>query len=457
MKSQWKCRSDRFPGRRLKSFNRVLYHVGSWGAWLLGACFPVVPAQTVDSFSVQYTYDIKGRLLREVNGDGSAIRYLYDRADNLTESEVVVTMASSRTLTADYYNGSQGSYFTVQGSGFSAFSWVRLSINQVPVSPLIQCNASGAFEVVLFFERSDFGYYTVEAMAVPDPASGIRAPEAALAAWPSLTIFLTPGSAQRTRGSQSTLMTIPTGMAAAPVTAYLPLVLSSFQTPTPTNGLVFHLQADKGVSADGSGRVTQWGDQSGSGFHMIPIGTGSWTPPTLVASATANGLPAVRFASAAYTMMKTMSAVSLMQGAKDFTVFVVVKPGASQPTYADILDYTHASCQNIVLQQNGSATNQFGLPVKTLDSSRFQVLTQAFDFTSKLASSALDGTNRTATTTCATGYTYSEPVTLTVGGNLVWTSRRFNGDIAEIRIYNRLLTVTEMQSVEAALKSRYGL
>ena len=53
--------------------------------------------------------------------------------------------------------------------------------------------------------------------------------------------------------------------------------------------------------------------------------------------------------------------------------------------------------------------------------------------------------------------TYLEPSRLSVGGNLNFSLRVFNGDIAEIIVYNQALTLTEEAAVENTLKTRYGI
>ena len=117
---------------------------------LLRAILPVtvlllllIPWNAAQGDTVQrtYTYDRAGRLIQADYGNNIYFRYLYDRAGNLTDHEV--TGPVLRNLTVNYTSGGVGSYFTVHGSGFPANSFVRLSVNQIPLSPLVQCNASG--------------------------------------------------------------------------------------------------------------------------------------------------------------------------------------------------------------------------------------------------------------------------------------------------------------------------
>ena len=110
-----------------------------------------------DTVQRTYTYDRAGRLIQVEYGNSVYFRYLYDRAGNLTDHEV--TGPVLRNLTVNYSSGGVGSYFTVHGSGFPANGFVRLSVNQIPLSPLVQCNALGEFEAVLFFDGSDPGLY----------------------------------------------------------------------------------------------------------------------------------------------------------------------------------------------------------------------------------------------------------------------------------------------------------
>jgi hypothetical protein len=82
------------------------------------------------------------------------------------------------------------------------------------------------------------------------------------------------------------------------------------------------LKADAGVTADGSGFVSQWNDQSGSGNHAVQ--TQAVNQPLLVAGAM-NGKPVLRFdgSGANLNYLEVSHAPSLVIRS-DFSVFAVV-------------------------------------------------------------------------------------------------------------------------------------
>ena len=400
-----------------------------------------------------YTYDRAGRLIQADYGNSIYFRYLYDRAGNLTDHEV--TGPVLRNLAVNYTSGGVGSYFTVHGSGFPANSFVRLSVNQIPLSPLVQCNSLGEFEAVLFFDGSDPGLYIIEAMMAHDPNNPGLVIGASPGIWPAISIIITSGGIVRPQESQAALITIPAGSSIEPWRLFLPVIFKNTgNVNSPTAGIRFWLQADKGITKDGSNHITLWSDQSGNGFDVQSESALS-SQPLWIANATANNMPAVRFTGANHTVLSTANAVNILQGANNYTLFIVVKPGGTQATYADIIDYNHANCRNFVVQQNGSSLNQYAYPLQQLDSSKFQVLTFGYEFAAARFFSAVNGANWLSSVNCT--QTYLEPSRFSVGGNLNFSSRVFNGDIAEIIVYNQALTLTEEAAVENTLKTRYGI
>jgi hypothetical protein len=161
-------------------------------------------------------------LIQADYGNSMYFRYLYDQAGNLTDQEV--TGPVIRNLRVNYSSGGVGSYMTLNGGGFPANGYVRLSVNQVPLSPLVQGNASGEFEVVLFFNGSDPGIYMVEAMSASDPNTLGSALGESSGVWPSVSIFISYGGIVRPQESQAGLISIPAGLAQEPWSLFLPFI-----------------------------------------------------------------------------------------------------------------------------------------------------------------------------------------------------------------------------------------
>ena len=175
-----------------------------------------------DTVLVTYKYDRAGRLIQADYGNSSYFRYLYDQAGNLTDQEV--TGPVIRNLGVNYSSGGVDSYMTLNGGGFPANGYVRLSVNQVPLSPLVQCNASGKFEAVLFFNGSDPGIYIVEALSASDPNTLGWVSGESSGVWPSVSIFISYGGIVRLQESQAGLISIPAGLAQEPWSLFLPLI-----------------------------------------------------------------------------------------------------------------------------------------------------------------------------------------------------------------------------------------
>ena len=175
-----------------------------------------------DPVLVTYKYDRAGRLIQADYGNSSYFRYLYDQAGNLTDQEV--TGPVIRNLGVNYSSGGVDSYMTLNGGGFPANGYVRLSVNQVPLSTLVQGNASGEFEVVLFFNGSDPGIYIVEALSASEPNTLGWVSGESSGVWPSVSIFISYGGIVRLQESQAGLISIPAGLAQEPRSLFLPLI-----------------------------------------------------------------------------------------------------------------------------------------------------------------------------------------------------------------------------------------
>jgi len=117
--------------------------------------------------------------------------------------------------------------------------------------------------------------------------------------------------------------------------ADLPLTASYVATGAcdatiPGTGLVTHFEADSGVSADATGVVSAWTDQSGAGNDLSAIGD-----PTLL-SGGLNGQPVIDFDGVGDALTRATGVTGLPTGASDRTIFAVVKydgPGYGGVSY----------------------------------------------------------------------------------------------------------------------------
>lgn len=222
----------------------------------------------------------------------------------------------------------------------------------------------------------------------------------------------------------------------------------------PLNGLRLWLKADVGISRDASDFVSWWADQSGNNFDVTQ--RASSKQPLFVDNAV-NGKPAIRF-DGIDDYLQTSGAINLIAGTKNYSFFVVVKPGSAQKMYADIIEYFHGVNTNFVLQRNNpNAVNDFdvfGTIPQRLDSAQFQMFTQV-TVNGSSGYSYLNGGNKLSEPNTRN---YSEPNYFAVGNCALerW-SRQFNGNIAEIIFYNAALSDTNRIAVERYLLSKYAI
>lgn len=226
-----------------------------------------------------------------------------------------------------------------------------------------------------------------------------------------------------------------------------------FQDLPVTSGLRLHLKADAGVTTSG-GTVSGWADQSGNGFNVAASGS---QQPAFAASAI-NGQPALTL-DGNDDFLQSTAARDLLGGQQNYTFYAVTRPGTTQKQFADIFDYSHAGFFNFVIQQDGGSTNTFynnGLANQTLTAGVPSIYGGTFVNGGTITgTSRLNGGNAQTQSVGGT-VSFGVPNNFRVG-NWINGGREFNGQIAEILIYNRVLTGAEQQQVEAYLSARYDI
>jgi YD repeat-containing protein len=211
------------------------------------------------------------------------------------------------------------------------------------------------------------------------------------------------------------------------------------------------------VVKDGSNNVSQWTDVSGHGFHVLQNTLAEWRP-AWVASAM-NGKPALAY-NGAMTLATTVP-VDLQAGANDVTVIAVVKPDATQPSAPTVLYWGSDSNGNFGLTGN-YGTNQYALtwvdgnqnnvgsPRAIATAGQVQILGAVKNATN--ATIYLNGALQGSGTVPATMGPVFSP--MAIGDNDL-PRRGYAGQIAEVLVYNRALSDTERQQIEAALTAKY--
>ncbi|MBX3737166.1 MAG: fibronectin type III domain-containing protein [Candidatus Didemnitutus sp.] len=238
--------------------------------------------------------------------------------------------------------------------------------------------------------------------------------------------------------------------------------LSPWPAPTVSAGLRAWYRADKGVIKDENNRISQWTDLSGQGLHVLQMADPGRQP--LLTNNALNGQPAVSFDSA-QLLLQTPRAVDVQGSGDDRTLIVVLRPAAQQtgemtildeqwgePSYNPALRTVGGNNQVSLLWMGNEIAGVRSVPQFNLTAGEVQILSAVKN--GATASSYLNGVGLgsnlqdDATLSHAPGY-------WAIGNRPNAPYYGFQGEIAEVLIYNRALTETERQQVETALTTKY--
>jgi len=214
----------------------------------------------------------------------------------------------------------------------------------------------------------------------------------------------------------------------------------------PTSGLHLWLRADAGVISSG-GRVSEWRDQSGNQRHATM--TTASRQPYLV-TGVLNSLPVLRFLGAQSLNLLTPAQPST------FTVFVVGKNTKTTESFSMILGPGGNFPNNQLRWENGSQALFVGLgnnlPIITSNVGN----TRTYHALSARYNGSSMTVYRDGNTVSSHSFTTSGPWTLASVGS--WYSQYYmQGELAEIIIYDRVLSDAERSTVNAHLRSKYNL
>lgn len=229
------------------------------------------------------------------------------------------------------------------------------------------------------------------------------------------------------------------------------------QSPIPRQNLALWLRADRGIVLDTTSTptVSQWLDQSGNGRHAAQETKAS--QPTLISNST-NGKPAVRFV----TGFLTCPLVNISDRLEVFVVFKRIgsstgnNPGLLSFGDPGIADYVSSSYV-VVFYESGNSifTGYRGGNLAGTDSYLTGV--------GVLTHSAFDGTQNTLTynstvypsVSTSGNFNYS---VATIGSRLEpGVFNVYNGDMCELLVYHKTLTVNDRGRINKYLKTKYNV
>jgi len=217
----------------------------------------------------------------------------------------------------------------------------------------------------------------------------------------------------------------------------------------PFGNLLLWLKADSGVEQQSTNNsIKTWYDQSGNTNNANQETAAS--QPLYVINAL-NGLPVVRFNP---TNSQYFILPNLFNGTTQAEAFVVLRAAADMPDTSRALWQLGAISYTYYPDYNGNIVEDFGStslhtvgnPAQPLDQYHvYEVASQSGNW-----SAWINGMLQSSTTT----NTYSTNVYPTLGNS---GSYYFAGDVAEVLVFNRVLSADERDTVNGYLNLKYGM
>jgi len=247
-------------------------------------------------------------------------------------------------------------------------------------------------------------------------------------------------------------------------------------SPKDLQGLALWLKADAGVTLSGSD-VTAWADQSENGFSANGNVTDGINP-TFVSNVK-NGKPILRFGNSNNpTILRTAPTTFGNNG--EFTIFTVHKYDNTNNTWAELISKgdlaTEAGSQFAISPRfisSDPTTSAFGVMGYADDTYSWSFLYQEPASTSWSIVCGIQSITNNSQKYFVNGSLISESASVSAinqlniaigignGGSdsTPWSAEYggFKGDLAEVIFYNRALTISERQKVEAYLNTKYAI
>ncbi|MCL5267093.1 MAG: T9SS type A sorting domain-containing protein [Bacteroidetes bacterium] len=220
----------------------------------------------------------------------------------------------------------------------------------------------------------------------------------------------------------------------------------------PTQNLKLHLRSDEGVVSSG-GTVSEWDDLSGNGNNATQ--SASANQPVYFGGAISN-LPVIRFNGLTSKLTLPTSAALGIQS-NPYELFIVARSSyTSQPEFL----IAGGTNEQFEYHLNGAAGARF-IPVTSTYLDEGTSGTYC-DGNAHVFEARASSTGGAVSVDGVDGATSTANILSSNGGNLQLGVRSdgtyyFNGDIAEVILYNAVLSASSRDSVEHYLANRYGI
>jgi len=386
----------------------------------------------------------------QTNESGTYTVIITNLSGSTTASNAILTVGyapsiSTQPQSQEVLQGSNAT-FTVgaNGSGPLSFQWFLdgAALTQGTSSTLLLTNAQAA----------SGGYYSV---LVSNLFGSVLSSNAPLTVDLFPVILVQPQSQGAVVGNDVTL-----SVAANGTTSTLPSVTSGT--------LQLWLKADSGVVANGAGQVSQWYDQSSNSNNAAQ--TNINLQPTLASAAGLSGRPVVRFNGIQNNINGSYlfgpGLVNVPQAMTAFTVYDAFSTTNQQNLIWEIGYPDSFGANRIAIIASGDMyfsfwSYDFPAPF-VVPTNTYRILTDRLD-TNLDTLNIFDATADSATNftlsvngavTPAAGY-YLGGLNTSVGGPFVGSSRNFDGDIAEVLVYQGYLGEADRQAVASYLEQKY--
>jgi alpha-tubulin suppressor-like RCC1 family protein len=234
-----------------------------------------------------------------------------------------------------------------------------------------------------------------------------------------------------------------------------PLVADIHNVPALIPGLRLHLKADEDVSLDGSGKVTSWMSQESSGIAATQ--TNATHRPLLVANAM-NGNPVLRF-NGSNNYMTLPYFMSDMTEGEMFVVMRSVHPNTNNCLFS----YFTSGADTRIPYGATQVRDGFGAGTAFAFSRDGGDVTAPLIYNSSVAGgswrSRLNGRLLyvAASSVNFANAQFQPLIGADRSGSYYGFANWFNGDLAEVLIYQRALSDTERDAVGAYLKNKYNV